>query len=65
MDDPVYAEKKSTIDGWLGSIYPEVGSHFWINGRWRLTTYGRHLITTEGRRHDDWLWGLQLTCFGR
>jgi len=60
-----YGETKESFDGWLSSIYPEVGTHFWLNGNWRLTGYGRYLITTEGRRHDDWLLGLQLTGFSR
>ena len=60
-----YGEEKSTVDGWLSTIYPEVGAHVWVNGTWRLTTYGRYLVTSEGRAHDDWLMGMQLTCFGR
>ena len=60
-----WGEKKSTIDGWLSSIYPELGAHLWIDGNWRLTAHGRYFITTEGRKHDDWLLGLQLTCFRR
>jgi len=58
-------ETKKSFDGWLSSIYPEVGTHIWVNGNWRLTGYGRYLITTEGRQHDDWLFGLQLSFFGR
>ncbi len=60
-----HGEKKSIVDGWLSTIYPEVGTHVWVNGSWRLTTYGRYLVTSEGRNHDDWLMGMQLTCFGR
>jgi hypothetical protein len=60
-----WGEKRSTIDGWLSTIYPEVGAHLWVDGNWRLTGYGRYLVTTEGRKQDDWLLGLQVTCFGR
>jgi len=60
-----YGEKKSTIDGWLSTVYPEVGAHLWVDGNWRLTGYGRYLVTSEGRKQDDWLLGLQLTCFRR
>jgi hypothetical protein len=60
-----YGEDKESFDGWLSSIYPEIGTHLWINGRWRLTGYGRYLITTEGRQHDDWLLGIQLARFSR
>lgn len=58
-------EKKSGIDDWLGAVYPEVGAHFWLNNNWRLTTYGRYFVTSEGRAHDDWLVGGQLTMFRR
>ncbi|MCB9938417.1 MAG: hypothetical protein H6823_09250 [Planctomycetaceae bacterium] len=58
-------EEKSGVDGWLSAVYPEVGTHLWVNGNWRLTAYGRYFVTTEGRSRDDWLVGLQLAAFGR
>jgi hypothetical protein len=58
-------EQNGTIDGFLSSIYPEVGVHTWIDGRWRVTTFGRYLITSWGRSQDDWMVGLQLTAFSR
>lgn len=58
-------EREKSLEGWLSSIYPEVGAHVWINGTMRVTGYGRYLITTEGRSHDDWLVGLQLALFQR
>jgi hypothetical protein len=60
-----WGEKETEYDGWLSIFYPEVGAHFWINGSWRVTGYGRYLITSEGRAHDDWLVGLQLAAFAR
>jgi hypothetical protein len=42
-----------------------VGAHFWIDGNWRVTTFGRYLVTSFGRDSDDWLLGLQVTRFGR
>jgi len=60
-----FGEEKSVVDGWLSVVYPEVGAHLWLDGSWRLTTYGRYLITSEGRDHDDWLLGMQFTVFGR
>jgi hypothetical protein len=60
-----YGEKKSTVDGWMSAIYPEVGAHFWVDGNWRLTGYGRYFVSSEGRKQDDWLLGVQLTCFRR
>ena len=58
-------EDEWDIDNWLVAVYPEIGVHVWLNGRWRLTAYGRYLVTTEGRVHDDWLIGGQLTVFRR
>jgi hypothetical protein len=58
-------EKRTTYDGWLSAIYPEVGLHLWLDGCWRVTAYGRYLVTTEGRGQDDWLLGLQIAGFSR
>lgn len=58
-------EKKTEFDGWLSTVYPEVGAHFWSSGQSRFTVFGRYLVTTEGREHDDWLIGFQLTTFSR
>lgn len=60
-----YGERKTSIDGWLSAVYPEAGTHFWINGRCRLTAYGRYLLTSEGRDSDEWLIGTQLAVFTR
>ena len=60
-----WGETRTENDGWLSMIYPEVGAHCWINGTWRVTGYGRYLVTSAGRDHDDWLLGLQLAGFAR
>ena len=58
-------ETKTTADGWMTAIYPEVGLHAWTNGNLRLTGFGRYFVSTEGRKQDDWLIGGQLTVFRR
>ena len=58
-------ETDEGIDAWISSVYPEVGVHWWINGSWRLTASGRYFVTTEGRNHDDWLIGSQISVFFR
>jgi hypothetical protein len=58
-------ELASSIDHILGAVYPEVGLHTWLNGNWRVSAFGRYMITTMGRDHDDWLIGGQLTFFPR
>ena len=57
-------DESETIGG-LAALYPEVGVHFWLNGQIRFTTFGRYLVTTEGREFDDWLIGGQIAIFGR
>lgn len=58
-------EKKTDVDGWLSTVYPEVGVHFWPTGQGRLTGFARYLITSDGRESDDWAAGVQFTAFGR
>lgn len=57
-------EPSRTVSG-FAAVYPEVGAHFWLNGRLRLSGFGRYLVTTEGREFDDWLIGFQIALFGR
>ena len=49
------------IDGWRTSVYPELGLHAWLTSRLRLTGSVAYHITTEGRDHDYWLTGLELS----
>ena len=58
-------ETESDIDRVLVAIYPETGVHFWFNGSWRATAFGRFMVTSLGRDNDDWLMGGQLTYFPR
>ena len=60
-----YGEETSGVDELLAAIYPEVGLHAWLNGKWRATAFGRYLITDNGREHDDWMIGGQITFFPR
>jgi hypothetical protein len=58
-------EEDSGIDDFLAAVYPEAGVHFWINGNWRASAFGRYVIADTGRNHDDWMIGGQLTFFSR
>lgn len=60
-----WGEKDTEFDGWLSSVYPEVGVHFWPIGQGRITVFSRYMVTTEGRDSDDWLTGFQMTFFSR
>jgi hypothetical protein len=56
-------EDRERFSDFLTAVYPEVGTHFWWTPNLRLTTFGRYMVTTEGRREDDWLVGGGLAIF--
>lgn len=58
-------EDKKRFSGFLASVYPEVGAHFWWTPNIRLTTFSRYMVTTEGRATDDWLVGGGLAVFSK
>ena len=60
-----FGEEDTEFDGWLSTVYPEAGVHFWPTGQSRISAFSRYLVSSEGRAHDDWLFGLQLTAFSR
>ena len=61
IDEP--GESYSEIDDFLIAVYPEVGVHAWLNGRWRATVSARYFETNLSRQYDDWMLGGQLTYF--
>ena len=62
VDEP--GEEKENYEAFL-AVYPEIGVHFWANGRWRLTGSGRYYVNTEGRDSDFWHFGLSLGWVSR
>jgi len=48
----------------LAGLYPEVGAHFWLNGKTRVSLSGSYLVTTEGRDEDFWFYGLTVASLG-
>jgi len=56
-----FDEEESNV---LGAIYPEVGLHYWLNHRLRLTGGASYFVTSEGRDYDFWYYGLSLSIFG-
>ncbi|MCA9137344.1 MAG: hypothetical protein KDB00_11315 [Planctomycetales bacterium] len=58
-----WGEKKKRFSGAMAAVYPEVGAHFWWTPQIRLTSYGRYMVTTEGRTADDWQLGFGLAVF--
>ncbi|UCF85941.1 MAG: hypothetical protein JSV50_10010 [Desulfobacteraceae bacterium] len=43
-----FGEEKEVVDNVIGSIYPELGIHFWGTDTTRFTFTGKYFITTEG-----------------
>jgi hypothetical protein len=60
-----HGEDKERFSGLLASIYPEMGAHFWWTPNLRLTSFGRYMVTTEGRDDDDWLVGGGIAFFAK
>lgn len=47
----------------LGSLYPEMGVHYWINPNCRLTTSAAYHVTTSGRNYDNWVFSVGIGGF--
>jgi len=60
VDSEGYLRSTDTDYGFLGAVYPEVGIHYWLTSKVRLTGSGAYYITTEGRDADFWFVGLGL-----
>jgi hypothetical protein len=44
----------------FAAVYPEVGVHLWATPRMRFTGSASYMITTEGRDHDFWYFGVNV-----
>lgn len=58
-----HGEDRERLSGAVAAVYPELGAHFWWTPQIRLTSYGRYLVTTDGRDSDDWLCGVGIALF--
>jgi hypothetical protein len=45
----------------IGAVYPEVGTHFWLNGSTRVSLSASRWFTTMDGDHDLWVFSLSLT----
>lgn len=58
-------EKRKDLDGFLNAVYPEAGIRAWLTPSTRITAGARYYITSEGRDHDSWVYGISIgTLFG-
>ena len=48
-------------DNFLASVYPEVGVHFWLDSKLRMTGSAQYHVTTEGRDSDFWFFGVTFS----
>lgn len=57
----VVDEMGEDLSEYFASVFPEVGAHFWITPRVRLTTSAAYHLTTTGRDDDQWMFGVGLS----
>ena len=53
-------EEKEVIKDVFGSVYPEVGFHFWATDTVRLTLTSKYHLTTEGRENYFWVFSFGI-----
>jgi len=56
---PHHHHDDSAVRG-IAGVYPELGLHYWLSGRSRLSLSGSYLVTTEGRGDDFWYCGVTM-----
>jgi hypothetical protein len=52
--------EEEDVGKFFASVYPEVGAHFWLNGKTRLTASAQYHLTTAGRDDDFLFLGLSV-----
>lgn len=63
-DDDFFVDEHGEVEdesALFAAVYPEVGAHFWLKPRLRLTGSASYYVTTEGRDHDFWYFGISLS----
>ena len=66
-DDDMFTDEPGETDEraeYLGAVYPELGVHYWLSSRWRLSGLSRYYITTDGRNTDYWTVGIGVSLLG-
>lgn len=58
-----WGEEKKRFSGSMAAVYPEFGAHFWWNPSFRISSYGRYMVTTDGRDSDAWQFGFGVALF--
>lgn len=45
----------------MASVYPELGVHYWLNSKLRMTGSAQYHVTTDGRDSDFWFVGVSFS----
>jgi len=53
-------ERKKVVHEMMGTIYPEVGVHLWLNKKFRLTFNAAYHYSTLGRDSDYFGYGVNF-----
>ena len=56
-----YGYEDETNASAIAGIYPELGVHCWLTSRLRISGSASCYVTTTGREHDSWAFGLTLS----
>ncbi|MBP89422.1 MAG: hypothetical protein CMJ64_22375 [Planctomycetaceae bacterium] len=54
-------EPNEDLSEYFASVYPEVGVHYWLTPRVRLTAGAAYQVTSTGRDDDQWTFGIGLS----
>lgn len=64
-DDSFVDEPGENDSAFALAVFPEVGAHFWLNHRTRITTSVTYYVTNQGRDDDFLFYSVGLSFFGR
>ena len=56
-------ERGETANAFTVAVFPEVGLHYWLNHRTRLTTSVSYYLTDQGRNDDFLFYSIALSFF--
>ncbi|PTQ90771.1 hypothetical protein C8N29_102171 [Agitococcus lubricus] len=62
-DDDGFTDEigETTVDNqWMSAIYPELGMRIAWGQQFTLRTMARYMVSSAGRRQDDWFYGISF-----
>ncbi len=65
-DDDTFVDEPGENDSAFAlAVFPEIGTHFWLSHRTRITTSVTYYVTNQGRDDDFLFYSVGLSFFGR